>query len=806
MSGKTVKGKKRRKTEDLEEKEKNGTDTEEDKPPETELNEEKSKPEPSEPKSRKGGAVAVVLILILGSFAVLFYNQFVDKEEGEGNDIPNGLPLADAGGDRNVKTLDPLLFDGGRSRDPDGTIVSYFWSFGDGSTSSEKSPEHVYTKAGLYGVTLRVKDNDGNSANDTAFIRVLNRAPEVHARVQSGSITVFQLVRFNGTASDPDGFITKYDWDFDGNGNSDWSAKTTGITTHHFTLTGVYNAKLTVMDDNGAVNSTSVTITVTGIPNNPPLALAGTDQVSGTGKVTLFGTGSDPDNNIVLYEWDFDGDGNYTWSSTENGIANHSYETEGSFNASFRVTDAFGLQAVDSVNIKIDNQIITGNLGASVLIDWNETQDGKGDFNYIFKLNNSFEPVNLTIFIKYLSSGINEQYTYPDSIQVHDNLTVTIESSRIPSHDDRIAIEVFYLGYLIGQRDLEFFRNFQRQLLNPYSVQTANYSYSTDLKLVLGDSVREENHSGIMKLEQLNKPLKYYYKGSGEFKITTEIEDSTSIFDLGKTEIYRNGTWQDGEAIQESLEIRGSGHYTFQSPDGAEFDIPLDKFVLKEENGNRTDFYYYGKGQYSNYPVSGTIEREYDLLGLDFHDNWEGIYFKCERYKIETIIEYSIEDEKYTIFNASFIWVVAEDGSYEDSTIYFQFVYRYSVNDLPVEQRTGSYYPPGAPKSISQEDDIFTVLDMSGIIPLSFNTGDSLVLSGKTGFKIKYDGTTEGKKQIGKTTYTTITVIGNVISTGEGTYRINMVNSGKYTGWVLSRYEDIKWNNDRIYRKLELLL
>lgn len=47
------------------------------------------------------------------------------------------------------------------SSDPDGTIVSHAWSFGDGSTSTEANPAHSFTALGSYQVILSVTDNDG---------------------------------------------------------------------------------------------------------------------------------------------------------------------------------------------------------------------------------------------------------------------------------------------------------------------------------------------------------------------------------------------------------------------------------------------------------------------------------------------------------------------------------------------------------------------------------------------------------------------------------------------------------------------
>lgn len=59
-----------------------------------------------------------------------------------------------------------IIFDASESYDPDGTIVSYKWFFGDGKTSTEKIAVHTYTVQGEYNPSLWVVDDD-NAANRT---------------------------------------------------------------------------------------------------------------------------------------------------------------------------------------------------------------------------------------------------------------------------------------------------------------------------------------------------------------------------------------------------------------------------------------------------------------------------------------------------------------------------------------------------------------------------------------------------------------------------------------------------------------
>lgn len=69
-------------------------------------------------------------------------------------------PTCDAGGPYAGPANAPIQFDGTGSSDPDGTIVSYEWDFGDGATGSGATPTHTYTAFGLYTVTLCVTDDD----------------------------------------------------------------------------------------------------------------------------------------------------------------------------------------------------------------------------------------------------------------------------------------------------------------------------------------------------------------------------------------------------------------------------------------------------------------------------------------------------------------------------------------------------------------------------------------------------------------------------------------------------------------------
>ncbi|MFH1582869.1 MAG: S8 family serine peptidase [Candidatus Falkowbacteria bacterium] len=107
--------------------------------------------------------------------------QSTDASENTATDNNNGLyynfttlanqsPVANAGPDQSAYIGDAVNFDGSGSSDPDGTVVSYNWDFGDETTGSGITVSHTYLAIGTYIVILTVTDNDGATGTDTAVI------------------------------------------------------------------------------------------------------------------------------------------------------------------------------------------------------------------------------------------------------------------------------------------------------------------------------------------------------------------------------------------------------------------------------------------------------------------------------------------------------------------------------------------------------------------------------------------------------------------------------------------------------------
>jgi PKD repeat protein len=237
--------------------------------------------------------------------------------------------------------------------DPDGAIVLYEWDFdGDGTydytDTDSAATTHTYPTNGLYRAVIRVTDNDNLSATDDVTVAV-GELPTVTAGASATDGTAPLEVSFTGTATDSDGSIALYEWDFDGDGVFDWSSPTTGDTSYTYDRSGFFNAAFRATDNDGLTAGASIMISVSG----PPIALPGAFPTEGDVPltVTFFSDGKDPDGSLVEFAWDLDDNGSYEWKDMVAGSVTHTYHTAGVHNAVLKVTDSDGLIGTAPITI-----------------------------------------------------------------------------------------------------------------------------------------------------------------------------------------------------------------------------------------------------------------------------------------------------------------------------------------------------------------------------------------------------------------------------------------------------------------------
>lgn len=164
-----------------------------------------------------------------------------------------------------------LTVDGAASTDPDGTISSYAWDWGDNTAAgSGATAAHTYAAAGTYPVTLTVTDDRGATNSTTRSVTVTAPAPEP---ANAKPVAEFTATAVNLTASvdgrgstDSDGTIAAYAWNW-----GDGTAAGSGATaTHPYAAAGTYQVTLTVTDDKGATTAVTKPVTVTAAPAPQP--------------------------------------------------------------------------------------------------------------------------------------------------------------------------------------------------------------------------------------------------------------------------------------------------------------------------------------------------------------------------------------------------------------------------------------------------------------------------------------------------------------------------------------------------------
>ncbi|KAA0002972.1 MAG: PKD domain-containing protein [Thermoplasmata archaeon] len=233
---------------------------------------------------------------------------------------------------------------GDLSSDSDGNIVAWYWDFGDGTTSTEKEPKHMYPDDGTYSINLTVTDDDGATNKITKIILVRNDPPQANFYYLPSSPTDLDEISFHDISEDADGNIVSWKWVFgDGNTSNEQNP------THRYFNNGIYTVKLTVTDDD--TDSDTVVYDIT-IANAPPIANFSYTPTSPTDleKITFMDNSSDLDGNIVNYTWNF-GDGNVSYERN----VSHQYGDDGNYTVTLKVKDDDGATASIQKEIVVEN-------------------------------------------------------------------------------------------------------------------------------------------------------------------------------------------------------------------------------------------------------------------------------------------------------------------------------------------------------------------------------------------------------------------------------------------------------------------
>ena len=217
-----------------------------------------------------------------------------------------------------------------------GDYTASLWDFGDGVTSTLKSPIHAYTVAGVYTVSLTVSGLGGtDSITRTNYITVAEPPPvaDFIATPLAGQPPL--PVIFTDTSTNP---ITTWLWEF-----GDGETSTTQHPTHTYTLTDTFTVSLTVTGPGGSdtdvrsryirVSEKPVIANFTAYPTSgpEPLAVQFTDASAGNVTAWLWGFGDGVTSTFQSPTYTYALTGTFTISLTVSGPEGNDMEVKADY-------------------------------------------------------------------------------------------------------------------------------------------------------------------------------------------------------------------------------------------------------------------------------------------------------------------------------------------------------------------------------------------------------------------------------------------------------------------------------------------
>jgi gliding motility-associated-like protein len=126
--------------------------------------------------------------------------------------------------------------------------LSFFWDFGDGTTSTEENPSHLYSSVGTYNVVLIAYDSTSCNKTDTArFTITVQSIPQARFTFTPTFPIENTFTQFTNTSVG----ATRYVWDF-----GDGETSTEANPRYIFNATGTFNVCLRAYNEAGCYDST----------------------------------------------------------------------------------------------------------------------------------------------------------------------------------------------------------------------------------------------------------------------------------------------------------------------------------------------------------------------------------------------------------------------------------------------------------------------------------------------------------------------------------------------------------------------
>lgn len=203
---------------------------------------------------------------------------------------------------------------------------TYLWDFGDGNTSNEQNPRHIYNESWIYDVTLTVIDKNGVEKQIPTTVSFIDTDFNVAIQTEETLIWESEFIKFHWLTNSNNPNLT-YHWDF-GDGNTSNQQD----PLHNY-APWTYTVTLTVTDEHGNQKQVSTQITIW--EWNFVINASVDTQIINTWLEAEFTPSVEWWTWPYTYNWDF-GDGN----NSNEEIPTHIYSEPWIYTVELTVTDS----------------------------------------------------------------------------------------------------------------------------------------------------------------------------------------------------------------------------------------------------------------------------------------------------------------------------------------------------------------------------------------------------------------------------------------------------------------------------------
>ena len=249
-----------------------------------------------------------------------------------------------------------IKFNGTLSTDENG-IISFFWQFGDGATSTLSKPNKTYADNGVFSVNLTITDPASNINSTVNSVTVTNNAPTINSFTNDGPINEGNFINITITATDVAADLPlKFDFNC-GNTSSSVVDQTSNIYKCFYINQGAFTANVSAKDKDDGVRNASTGVTVNNVA--PTITSTPVTSAQVNKAYTYDVDATDPGADILTFRLEIAPEGMGITSSLGNITWTPKSTQKGKINVTVNVTDGDGGFDKQSFTIDVSSYVIS---------------------------------------------------------------------------------------------------------------------------------------------------------------------------------------------------------------------------------------------------------------------------------------------------------------------------------------------------------------------------------------------------------------------------------------------------------------